>query len=281
MVKWLSQFLNSRNKENTPPPRPPRPDVSAPDFGFQIRPCLDPTQAGQVESTLRQFVSQVQPSADIRSACLNGVHHFAVWTEDDNREPDAREAARRLGLRFLNLIGPGESFGRFHSSSFFLRFVKTFWDRIPKQFGSIHLGGYYTQMPGRPPGGSGADMLTWISGVLDVDLLPDAPFRVILGENLDVRNGNVVASSVSKVVEIDSSGFADLVNFFLPPLGSILPIDTITFNVSDISFAALASIQAQLHFKQVKFGGNIVSFNYSRIGFNLGSVYSGGTVVLG
>jgi hypothetical protein len=211
--------------DRPPPPPPPRDPVSVPDFGFQIRPCLEdvsfppgspaPPGFDLVDAVIEAVRSIAGLQADIRHVCDAGSSHIGVWL-DPSSDPVVI-AARDRGTRLLNPIRGGESFAVFISTNFIKAEAQRKFDEAPKLTdhagqptlnGPVHITGHDValQFPDK--------IITTIRG-FDTTPWPDVNFKLITTDTFRISGSAV---DIESDTDLDASVgiFIVLGIFFLP-----------------------------------------------------------------
>ena len=210
--------------DDTPPP-PPRDPVSVPDFGFQIRPCLEdvsfppgipvPPGFDLVAAVIEAVRSIAGQQADIRHVCDAGSSHIGVWLASTS-DPVVG-AARDRGTRLLTPIRGDESFAVFISVSFIKAEAQKEFDKAPKLTdhagnetlnGPVHITGHdeVLQFPDK--------IITTIRG-FDTTPWPDVSFKLITTDTFRISGSSV---DIESDTDLDAAVgiFIVLGIFFLP-----------------------------------------------------------------
>jgi len=206
--------------------------VSVPDFGFQIRPCLQdvplppglplPPGFDLVNAVIAAVRTIAGPLADIRHACADGSSHLGVWLTQTG-DP-AMIAARDRGTRLLSPIRGDETFAVFISSGFIKAEADRVFNAAPKRTdhagnaapnGPVHITGHEVEL--RFPD----KIITTIRG-FDTTPFPDASFKLITTDTFRISGSSV---DIESDTDLDASvgPFIALGIFLLPisPLAGI------------------------------------------------------------
>jgi hypothetical protein len=215
-----------------PPPRPPRDPVSVPDFGFQIRPCLEdvsfppgipvPPGFDLVTAVIEAVRSIAGQGADIRHVCDAGTSHVGVWLAP-TADPLV-SAARDRGTRLLTPIRGSESFAVFISVGFIKAEAQKEFDKAPKSTdhagnptlnGPVHITGHDVALkfPDK--------IITTIFG-FDTTPWPDVSFKLITTDTFRISGSSV---DIESDTDLDASvGIFIVLGIFFLPIFSPLSI---------------------------------------------------------
>jgi len=136
-----------------------------------------------IVSAVRQAID---PSSDVRTACINGTQRIGVWLRPFIHDQDNQ--ARNRGLERLNILGAGETLTFFINSALIRRQALDGWNAAPKRLngngapdphGPIHLTGFSVSFenPNR--------VVTRVDG-FDERPWPDVDFRLTTTDRLSL-----------------------------------------------------------------------------------------------
>jgi hypothetical protein len=268
--------------EPPPPPPPPPPPVSTPDLALQISFCLPAELDDAIVSAVRQALD---PSADVRTACVNGTQRIGVWLRPSASDQDSQ--ARNRGLERLNVIGAGETLAFFINSALIRRQALAAWNAAPKRLngdgapdpgGPIHLTGFSVsfESPNR--------VVTRIDG-FDERPWPDVDFQLKTTDTLSLSGGQVRCDS-QRDLNVDTSWLNFLTGLFLvvlPPLGVVFLVERIIVGSVDApnTDAGAGCGAAALIPQEILIpGGQKVVASYSRLEVSNGGIFAGGSFVV-
>lgn len=262
-----------------PPTNPPLP-VSAPDVGLHLAQCLSVQTADALVSAFQQAFG---PTADVRSACIQGTQRIGIWTRPVQGAKD--DQARDRGLEKLKLLKAGESQAFFINASFIRRIALEIQAQQPKRLGGnglpdpngpIHLtAGPYVlfKSPDR--------VVSHVDG-FDERPWPDVSFQTRVTDVLSLSGGQVRCDS-SSVLDTDTSWHDFLTGTFLVlflPVGLAFLAQRIIIGSagappSDGGLGALAA--SMIPGEILLVGGLKAVATYSRLRVSDGGIEAGGT----
>lgn len=263
----------------TSPPDPP-PLISTPDLAIQIVPCLEPLLEGALVDAIRQALRT--PNADVRAACINGVHRIGIWIRPSLNQTDSQ--ARNRGLQRLDFIKAGETLAVFVNTSYIRSQAADAWEAVPKRRsgdgypqsdGPIHLTSIAVdfESPNR--------VITRIGG-FDETPWPDVDFQLIITDTLYI-SGDQVHSESQRKLDADTGWLDFLAVVFLlvvPPLGAYFLGERIIIGgtaAPDIDAGAGGLVAAGFpHEILIPLGLKVVS-SYSRVELVQGAIVAGGS----
>lgn len=268
--------------EPPPPPPPPPPPVSTPDLALQISFCLPAELNDGIVSSVRQAIS---PSADVRTACVNGTQRIGVWLRPFVNELDNQ--ARNRGLQRLSIIGAGETLTFFVNAALIRRQALAGWNAAPKRLngdgqpdpdGPIHLTGFSVsfESPNR--------VVTRVDG-FDERPWPDVDFRLTTTDTLTLSGGQVQCDS-QRDLDVDTSWLNFLTGLFLivlPPLGIVFLVERIiigSVDAPETNAGAGCGAAAMIPREILIPGGQKVVASYSRLEVSGGGIFAGGSFVV-